>query len=56
MSQTIPKVNHASELGKMAAGIPKKFSAEEIKRRTRRIKAAQKARAEAQRAARKAVA
>ena len=34
--------NPASQLGKMAAGVPKKFSADEIAKRTARLKTAQK--------------
>jgi hypothetical protein len=47
-------MNPASQLGKMAAGVPKKFSAAELARRTARIRAAQKKRAKTQRAARRA--
>jgi len=47
-------MNAASQLGKMAAGVPKKFSASEIAKRTARIRAAQKNRAKTQRAARRA--
>lgn len=43
----------ASQLGKMAAGVPKKFSAQEIEKRTARLKAAQKKRAKTQRAVRR---
>lgn len=42
----------ASQLGKMAAGVPKKFSAEEIAKRTARLRKAQKERAKTQRALR----
>ena len=41
--------NPASQLGKMAAGVPKKFSAEEIANRTARLRKAQKKRAKIQR-------
>jgi len=44
----------ASQLGKMAAGVPKKFSAAEIAKRTARLRAAQKNRAKTQRALRRA--
>ena len=44
----------ASQLGKLAAGVPKKFSAEEIAKRTARLRAAQKNRAKTQRALRRA--
>ena len=44
--------NPASQLGKMAAGVPKKFSAAEIAKRTARLREAQKNRAKTQRAAR----
>ena len=44
----------ASQLGKMAAGVPKKFSAAEIAKRTARLKTAQKKRAKTQRALRRA--
>lgn len=43
----------ASQLGKMAAGVPKKFSAEELAKRTARLKAAQRKRAKTQRALRR---
>jgi hypothetical protein len=46
--------NPASQLGKMAAGVPKKFSAEELAKRTARLRKAQKNRAKTQRAARRA--
>jgi hypothetical protein len=46
--------NPASQLGKMAAGVPKKFSASEIAKRTARLKTAQKKRAKTQRALRRA--
>lgn len=42
----------ASQLGKLAAGVPKKFSASELAKRTARLKAAQKNRAKTQRALR----
>jgi hypothetical protein len=45
-------MNAASQLGKMAAGVPKKFSAAEIAKRTARLRKAQKNRAKTQRAAR----
>jgi len=38
----------ASQLGKLAAGVPKKFSASELAKRTARLKAAQKNRAKTQ--------
>jgi hypothetical protein len=44
----------ASQLGKMAAGVPKKFSAAEIAKRTARLRKAQKNRAKTQRALRRA--
>lgn len=44
----------ASQLGKLAAGVPKKFSAEELAKRTARLRAAQKKRAKTQRATRRA--
>jgi hypothetical protein len=47
-------MNAASQLGKMAAGVPKKFSAAEIAKRTARLKTAQKKRAKTQRALRRA--
>lgn len=43
----------ASQLGKLAAGVPKKFSAEEIAKRTARLLKAQKERAKTQRALRR---
>lgn len=43
----------ASQLGKLAAGVPKKFSAAEIAKRTARLKSAQKNRAKTQRALRR---
>lgn len=43
----------ASQLGKLAAGVPKKFSADELAKRTARLKAAQKNRAKTQRALRR---
>ncbi len=43
----------AQILGRKAAGVPKKFSAAEIANRTARLRKAQKARAQAQRAMRK---
>jgi hypothetical protein len=46
-------MNPASLLGKLAAGVPKKFSAPELAKRTARIRAAQKRRAKTQRAARR---
>ena len=46
-------MNPASQLGKMAAGVPKKFSAEEIAKRTARLRKAQKNRAKTQRALRR---
>ena len=46
--------NPASQLGKLAAGVPKKFSAAEIAKRTARLKTAQKKRAKTQRALRRA--
>jgi len=39
----------ASQLGKMAAGVPKEFSAAEIEKRTLRLRKAQKKRAKLQR-------
>lgn len=47
-------MNAASQLGKMAAGVPKKFSAAEISKRTARLRKAQKNRAKTQRALRRA--
>ena len=47
-------MNPASQLGKMAAGVPKKFSASEIAKRTSRLRKAQKNRAKTQRAVRRA--
>lgn len=43
----------ASQLGKLAAGVKKTFSAEEIAKRTKRLKAAQRKRAKIQRALRR---
>ena len=43
----------ASQLGKLAAGVPKKFSAEEIAKRTARLRKAQKERAKTQRSLRR---
>lgn len=43
----------ASQLGKLAAGVPKKFSDAELAKRTARLKAAQKKRAKTQRALRR---
>lgn len=40
----------ASQLGKLAAGVPKKFSASELAKRTARLRKAQKNRAKTQRA------
>ncbi len=40
----------ASQLGKLAAGVPKKFSAAEIAKRTARLRKAQKNRAKTRRA------
>lgn len=45
---------HAQALAALSRGVPKKFSAVEIQKRTARIRAAQAARATAQRAAREA--
>lgn len=45
--------NPASQLGKMAAGVPKKYSAAEIAKRTARLRKAQKNRAKTQRALRR---
>jgi hypothetical protein len=47
-------VNPASQLGKMAAGAPKKYSPSEIAKRTARLRKAQKNRAKTQRALRRA--
>ena len=47
-------MNPASQLGKLAAGVPKKFSAAEIAKRTARLRTAQKKRAKTQRALRRA--
>ena len=44
----------ASQLGRLAAGKPKKFSADELAKRTARLRAAQKERAKTQRALRRA--
>jgi len=44
----------ASQLGKLAAGKPKNFSADELAKRTARLRAAQKNRAKTQRALRRA--
>ena len=46
-------MNAASQLGKMAKGVPKKFSPAEIAKRTARLRKAQKNRAKAQRALRR---
>jgi hypothetical protein len=46
--------NPASQLGKMAAGMPKKYSPAEIAKRTARLCKAQKNRAKIQRAIRRA--
>jgi hypothetical protein len=46
-------VNAASQLGKMAAGVPKKYSPAEIAKRTARLRKAQKNRAKTQRALRR---
>ena len=46
-------VNPASQLGKMAAGVPKKYSPAEIAKRTARLRKAQKNRAKTQRALRR---
>ena len=43
----------ASQLGKLAAGVPKKFSDAEIAKRTARLRKAQKNRAKTQRALRR---
>ena len=45
--------NPASELGKLAAGVPKKYSPAEIAKRTARLRKAQKNRAKTQRALRR---
>lgn len=47
-------MNPASQLGKMAAGVTKKYSPSEIAKRTARLRKAQKNRAKTQRAARRA--
>lgn len=49
-----PMNKAASQLGKMAAGVPKKFSGAEIAKRTARLRKAQKNRAKTQRALRRA--
>ena len=46
-------MNAASQLGKMAAGVPKKYSPSEIAKRTARLRNAQKNRAKTQRALRR---
>ena len=46
-------MNPASQLGKMAAGVPKKFTDAEIAKRTARLRKAQKNRAKTQRALRR---
>ena len=46
-------MNAASQLGKMAAGVPKKYSPAEIAKRTARLRKAQKNRAKTQRALRR---
>lgn len=46
-------MNPASQLGKMAAGVPKKYSPAEIEKRTARLRKAQKNRAKTQRALRR---
>ena len=46
-------MNPASQLGKMAAGVPKKYSPAEIAKRTARLRKAQKNRAKTQRALRR---
>jgi len=46
-------MNPASQLGKMAAGVPKKYSPAEIAKRTSRLRKAQKNRAKTQRALRR---
>lgn len=43
----------ASQLGRLAAGVPKKFSDAELAKRTARLKAAQKKRAKTQRTLRR---
>ena len=45
--------NPASQLGKMAAGVPKKYSPAELAKRTARLRKAQKERAKTQRALRR---
>ncbi len=45
--------NAARQLGKMAAGVPKKYSQAEIAKRTARLRKAQKSRAKTQRALRR---
>lgn len=45
--------NPASQLGKMAAGVPKKYSPAEIAKRTARLRKAQKNRVKTQRALRR---
>ena len=42
-------MKHASQLGKMAAGVPKKYSPAEIAKRTARLRKAQTNRAKTQR-------
>ena len=46
-------MNPASQLGKMAADVPKKYSPAEIAKRTARLRKAQKERAKTQRALRR---
>ena len=46
-------MNAASQLGKMANGVPKKYSTAEIVKRTARLRKAQKNRAKTQRALRR---
>ena len=46
-------MNPASQLGKMAAGVAKKYSPAEISKRTARLRKAQKNRAKTQRALRR---
>jgi uncharacterized protein with von Willebrand factor type A (vWA) domain len=46
-------MNPASQLGKLAASVPKKYSAAEIAKRTARLREAQKTRAKQQRSARR---
>ena len=53
-SKTPSQMNPASQLGKMAAGVPKKYSPAEIAKRTARLRRAQKNRAKTQRAVRRA--